>query len=174
MFLKSGTPCLDVKTVLLLVLALICTVSYAQTPVRVMRIYYGDGAAHDVPIALIDSITFDYSIGNDIEPIFTDSITSNEVLRRAYLMASMERTPLRPVPKRGGCFYDSDVTVTGAPYSSVKEINTYLFQDVSYHTFMSAVHNPMSVLYTEIISLSTYHGTNCATYYGAVCIFSAM
>lgn len=103
-----------------------------------------------------------------------DSITSNEVLRRAYLMASKERTPLRPVPKRGGCFYDSDVTVIGAPYSSVKEINTYLFEDVSYHTFMTAVHNPMSVLYTENISQSPYHGTNCATYYGAVCSSSVM
>ena len=85
----------------------------------------------------------------------------------------MEWTPLRPVPKRNG-FYEPSVTMTGAPYSSVKENNTYLFQDVSYHTFMTAVHNPNSVLYTENISRPPYHGLNCATYYGAVCSSSIM
>lgn len=49
-----------------------------------------------------------------------------------------------------------------------------MFQDVTYHTFMTAVHNPMSVLYTEDISQPPYHGTNCATYYGAVCSSSVM
>lgn len=148
--------------------------SFAQTPVRVMRIHYSDGAVSDVPVAMVDSITFDYNTGNNLEPAVSDSITSNEVLQRAWWMASMQWTPMKPVPKRGGGSYPADVTVTGAPYSSVKELNTYLFQDVSYHTFMTAVHSPMSVLYTEDISQPPYHGTNCATYYGAVCSSSVM
>ena len=143
--------------------------SFAQTPVRVMRIHYNDGAVSEVPVALVDSITFDYNTGHDLESIIYDSITSNEVLQRAYKMASFQWIPLKPVPKRGGGFYLENIPVTGAPYSSVKEINTYLFQDVSYHTFMTAVHSPMSVLYTEDISQPPYHGTNCATYYGTVC-----
>lgn len=152
----------------------LCNLSFAQTPVRVMRIHYSDGAVSDVPVAMVDSITFDYNTGNDLEPAVSDSITSNEVLQRAWWMASMQWTPMKPVPKRGGGSYPADVTVTGVPYSSVKELNTYLFQDVSYHTFMTAVHSPMSVLYTEDISQPPYHGTNCATYYGAVCSSSVM
>lgn len=111
------------------------------------------------------------SLAHTVDPVF---VTSNEVLERAYQMASFEWTPVNPVPMRGGGYYDVGEKITGAPYSSVKEINTYLFQDVSYHTFMTAVHNPKSVLYTEDISQAPYHGLNCAPYYGSVCSSSVM
>ena len=97
------------------------------------------------------------------------SITSAEVLERAWQMANVSWTPINKVPQQNNSFYQPGKKVTGIPYSSVKEINTYLFQDVSYHTFMTAVHNPRSVLYTENISRPPYHGTNCAPYYGGVC-----
>lgn len=100
--------------------------------------------------------------------------TSNEVLERAYLMASIAWRPIKPVPGIVGKYYEPYTVVHGLPYSSVKEINTYLFQDVSYHTFMTAVHNPNSVLYTEDISKAPYHGVNCAPYYGSVCSSSVM
>lgn len=164
---------------LVVLLVLLYITSNAQTTNNVMRIHYNGGSAHDIPVALIDSITFDYNyridnVDDDIESIFCDSITSNEVLQRAYQMATMEWTPVRKIPKRGGGYFEEELTVKGTPYSSVKEINTYLFQDVSYHTFMTAVHNPRSVLYTDNISQAPYHGTNCATYYGAVCSSSVM
>ena len=104
----------------------------------------------------------------------TPIVSSNDVLKRAYSLATMEWTPVDVVPMRGGGSYDAGKTVRGAPYSSVREINTYLFQDVSYHTFMTAVHNPRSVLYTENISVLPYHGDNCASYYGVVCSSSVM
>lgn len=157
--------------VIILFLPFLCR---SQTPVRAMVIHYNDGSTYNVPIPFIDSISFDTCMGNDLEPVKTDSVSSNEVLQRAYQMASVVWTPLRPVPKRGGGFYEPDQAVNGVPYSSVKEIHTYLFQDVSYYTFMTAVHNPNSVLYTEDISQLPYHGTNCAPYYGAVCSSSVM
>lgn len=101
-------------------------------------------------------------------------VMSNDVLERAYQMATLVWTPKNPIPQNGGGYYAKGRTVKGVPYSSVKEINTYLFQDVSYHTFMTAVHNPRSVLYTEDISKSPYYGRNCAPYYGAVCSSSVM
>ena len=162
------------KRTLLALFVLLTRFYYAQTPVQAMLIHYIDGSTYEVPISLVDSITFSYSVGNDSEPILSDSISSNEVLQRAYQLASVVWTPLRSVPKREGGFYLPDQTVYGVPYSSVKEINTYLFQDVSYYTFMTAVHNPCSVLYTEDISQFPYHGTNCAPYYGAVCSSSVM
>lgn len=39
---------------------------------------------------------------------------------------------------------------------------------------MTAVYNPMSVVYTEDINQPPYHGTNCAPYYGDVCSSSVM
>ena len=105
---------------------------------------------------------------------YMSRITSSEVLQRAYWMANIEWTPLRSVPYKRNQYFKAGATVKGVPYSSVKEINTYLFQDVSYHTFMTAVHNPNSVLYTENISKEPYNGENCGTYYGAVCSSSIM
>lgn len=104
----------------------------------------------------------------------TPIVNSRDVLQRADLMASIEWTPIDDVPMNGGGFYEAGKTVRGVPYSSVREINTYLFQDVSYHTFMTAVHNPRSLFYTENISESPYHGSNCASYYGSVCSSSVM
>ena len=106
--------------------------------------------------------------------LYPDTITSNEVLERAYQMASVVWTPICRVPLRNGIYYEPGKQVKGIPYSSVKEINTYLFQDVSYHTFMTAVNNPRSVLYTEDISQEPYHGLNCAPFYGGVCSSTIM
>ena len=102
------------------------------------------------------------------------TVLSNEVLERAYKMAKMVWTPVKPVPMLGGRVYEPDITVTGAPYSQAGPFNTSLFQDVSYHTFMTAVHNPKSVLYTENLSRDPYNGLNCATYYGSVCSSAVM
>lgn len=157
------------KLLIIYQLFLLPTICHTQSLVRVMRIHCNDGAVSEMPVALIDSITFDYAVGHDVEPSISDSITSNEVLERAFKMATLQWTPLKPVPKRGGGYYPAEVTVTGVPYSEVKELNTYLFQDVSYHTFMTALHSPLSVVYTVDISQPPYNGTYCATYYGAVC-----
>lgn len=115
----------------------------------------------------------------DIESVYDSKVkyeyvNSNEVLNRAYQMAMMEWVPLKPVPTNNKLYFEGNKKVIGVPYSSVKEINTYLFQDVSYHTFISSVKNPNSVLYTENISCPPYHGLNCATYYGSVCSSSIL
>ena len=161
----------DFRYFVLFLLLFVFYESFSQTNIQSMRFHYKDGTTFDIPIASIDSITFEERIE---QPSITHYVESNEVLDRAYKMASMKWIPKKPIPKRGGGFYPSNTTVMGAPYSSVKEINTYLFQDVSYHTFMTAVHNPRSVLYTDNISQAPYHGTNCAPYYGAVCSSSVM
>ena len=111
---------------------------------------------------------------NGLSETTFEYVNSNDVLERAYQLATLEWTPIKDMPFRYDGIFAAGKTVKGVPYSSVKEINTYLFNDVSYHTFMTAVHNPNSVLYTENISEPPYHGVNCATYYGAVCSSSIM
>lgn len=52
----------------------------------------------------------------------------------------------------------------GLPYSSVRDQDKAIGMDVSIHTFLSAVRDPNSVLYTRRSTCS-----NSSTYYGTVC-----
>ena len=70
-------------------------------------------------------------------------------------------------------------TYISMPYSSVKEYNKFIGYDVSIKTFMTALHNKYSLLYTEDVLGSrsqslygiTYKGVNCGAYMGIVCTF---
>lgn len=88
--------------------------------------------------------------------------------KRAELIGNIKWTPVNDVPKRNGVFHQGK-EVSGIPYSSVKELDKFVGQEVSFYTFLSAVNNPRSVLYTENAGMPPYNGTNCATYYGSVC-----
>lgn len=90
------------------------------------------------------------------------------VQKRAELIACLQWTPINDVPSNLGV-YNAGCTYTGVPYSSTKKINKYVGLDVSFYTFLSAVHNPLSVLYTENINRPPYNGINCASFYGTVC-----
>ena len=97
-------------------------------------------------------------------------------LRKAEQLMELKWMPKAAVPHRTGSFAPN-VRVTGVPYSSVKESHKYVGLTMSIKTFMTAVNNPYSLLYTENVSADnsesaygiTYYGTNCATYYGMVC-----
>lgn len=90
------------------------------------------------------------------------------VLKRALQIATISWTPVDVVPHNFG-FFSAGVEMIGIPYSSVKEMDKFVGLDVSFKTFMTAVHNPRSVLYTENVGKHPYNGTNCAAYYGTVC-----
>ena len=83
-------------------------------------------------------------------------------------MSNIQWTPLGTIPRNSGS-YSAGKTVTGIPYSSVKQLDKFVGFEVSFYTFMSAVNNPRSVLYTENVGKPPYNGDNCATYYGTVC-----
>lgn len=89
-------------------------------------------------------------------------------VKKAYQMTDLRFTPLKPILKLNGT-YEPDITYKGVMYSSAKELETFVGNDISFHTFMTAIHNPKSKIYTEDISQSPYHGKNCRSYYGAVC-----
>lgn len=97
--------------------------------------------------------------------------------KRAQQLKSLPWTAISAVPtysSRTGCAAGSH---TGIIYSSVKEYDKFVGYNVSLRTFMTAVHNPHSLLYTED-TLGTrsksaygisYHGVNCGAYFGIVC-----
>ncbi len=108
----------------------------------------------------------DFNIPNNTDlPVATSVVN---VLKRAQQFSRISWTPIYDIPNNLGA-YSAGITVTGIPYSSVKELDKFVGLDVSLKTFMTAVHNPRSVLYTENVGKSPYKGTNSAAYYGTVC-----
>lgn len=89
-------------------------------------------------------------------------------VKKAYQLTDISFTPLLPIANNQGT-YLANQSYAGMIYSSVKEIGTYVGSNVSFHTFLTAIHNPKSRIYTDRIDESPYHGTNCRSYYGTVC-----
>lgn len=94
---------------------------------------------------------------------------ARNAIRRAYQMTDLEFTTLDSIHANPAKTYQAGEKAKGLVYSSVKETHTFVGMDVSFHTFMTAIHNPKSVIYTEDVSKPPYHGRNCGAYYGTVC-----
>ena len=87
----------------------------------------------------------------------------------ARLMSRVKWTPVADgMPKRGGTF-EKGKEYTGVPYSSVKWAGRYIGFDIFLKTFLAAVENPHSVLYTEnlygeVANAECYYGKVCSSY----------
>ena len=90
-------------------------------------------------------------------------------IKKAYQLTDVAFTPLDSIRANPHKKYRGGIEYNGLIYSSVKEIDKFVGIDVSMHTFMTALHNDRSVLYTENVGNPPYHGVNCAAYYGVVC-----
>ena len=91
------------------------------------------------------------------------------MVKKAHQIADIKWMPLRSVPSLSDKWTPAGTQMLGIPYSSVKEKDKFVGQEVSFYTFMSAAHNPRSVLYTEDVKKFPYYGENCGMYYGTVC-----
>ena len=115
--------------------------------------------------------SFDSARQEKIKAIRLDSLeigTMNAV-KKAHQMTDLEFVPLYSIKANNDKTYEAGKKYKGLLYSSVKETSTFVGMDVSFHTFMTALHNPKSVLYTEDVSQPPYHGIKCGAYYGTVC-----
>jgi len=84
----------------------------------------------------------------------------------ARIMSRVKWTPVvGGMPKRKG-YFEEGVQYTGVPYSSVKSVGRYIGFDIFLKTFLAAVENPKSVLYTENLKGTV---SNAECYYGNVC-----
>lgn len=90
-------------------------------------------------------------------------------IKKAYQMTDICFTPIDSFVANPDKTYYGGKKYQGIVYSSVKELHSFVGIDVSFHTFMTALHNQRSVMYTENVSKPPYHGVNCGAYYGTVC-----
>ncbi|WP_286178278.1 hypothetical protein [Stieleria mannarensis] len=90
----------------------------------------------------------------------------SKAVEYARIMSRVKWTPVaEDMPKRGGHF-TAGKQYTGVPYSSVKHVGRYIGFDIFLKTFLAAVENPKSVLYTENLYGKV---KNAECYYGKVC-----
>jgi len=90
-----------------------------------------------------------------------------DAIKYARILSRAKWTPVAgEMPNRRGGYFMRGTEYTGVPYSSVKAVGRCIGFDIYLKTFLAAVENPHSVLYTENLSGTV---SNAATYYGAVC-----
>jgi len=90
-----------------------------------------------------------------------------QAVEYARIMSRVKWTPVAGgMPNRRGGYFEEGTEYTGVPYSSVKSVGRCIGFDIYLKTFLAAVENPHSVLYTENLSGEV---SNAATYYGKVC-----
>lgn len=89
----------------------------------------------------------------------------SNLLANSEQLRNLKFAPLLGMPNQSSLgHFPAGVLVTGAPYSSARAYNKMIGIDVSIHTFLAAVANPRSVLYTRKLRTR-----NSATFYGTVC-----
>ena len=102
----------------------------------------------------------------------------NAVKKAAQMKNVKWKTTAKGMPFNNG-FFECNTEYSGIPYSNVLAYNQHVFLDVSIETFVTAVHNPRSVLYTENVSGTNsksslgrkYNGVGSACYYGSTCSY---
>lgn len=100
------------------------------------------------------------------DPASSDAVLQSTV-DRARILSQVRWTPVAgTMPNRRGGFFEAGKENIGVPYSSVRSEGRYIGSDIGLRTFLAAVENPQSVLYTENL---TGKVSNAAAYYGSVC-----
>ena len=90
-----------------------------------------------------------------------------QAVEYARILSRVKWTPAAgTMPNRRGGYFKEGTEYIGVPYSSVKAVGRCIGFDIYLKTFLAAVENPQSVLYTENLSGKV---SNAAAYYGTVC-----
>lgn len=90
------------------------------------------------------------------------------VIKRAHQLSGFKFTPLKDIPSHnssGHTVLKEGKEYEGILYSSTESNNKFITENVSFETFLSALANPDSVLYTKDL----YGSSNASSYYGMVC-----
>lgn len=102
----------------------------------------------------------------------------NSARKRFANLKSIVWTAKGSIPNANGVpYFVANTAYTGVPYSSTRQIDKYVGYDVSLRTFLTAVNNPYSVLYTENINGEhsasiwgkTYLANECGPWMGIQC-----
>ncbi|MBR2467023.1 MAG: hypothetical protein IKB38_08880 [Clostridia bacterium] len=109
-----------------------------------------------------------------VQPEYVSDVPENIGVLNAILnmkqLVEAKYTLLEDMPHLLGAF-EAGTSRKGIPYSSTRPENLFVPNNVSFHTFFTALQNPNSYLYT--VDLGETGNINGDTYYGAVCSTAA-
>ena len=94
---------------------------------------------------------------------------AQNAVKKAHQMTDLEFVLRDTLEANSKKTYLPNKQYKGLIYSFPQETSTFVGLDVSFHTFMTALHNPRSVVYTERLDKYPYHGKHIGSYYGTVC-----
>ena len=131
-----------------------------------------DGEYVDItPEDFAASVTFRRSEQSDdgIRSDVPESIGVLNAILNAKQCSQIRYTPIAALPtQKYEAGFPAGQEVQGLPYSSTRLEQLYVPNNVSFYTFMSALQNPKSLLYS--VKLDEDYGVdNARTYYGIVC-----
>lgn len=138
-----------------------------------------DGSEIDLNDNIVSSY---YQVDERFERMIPDNSKWNLYTKRANQMKSITWKALYKIPQCGSYntnYFKAGTVNRGVPYSEAAEFSKYVGWNVSFTTFLTALQNKRSVMYTENISPENrrsyyniaYNGLNNLTssYYGTVC-----
>jgi len=135
-----------------------------------MTIPYRSGIQHVVCTLLASALSVGLCLADDTPAASTSSRQledwKRQAVERAYTLRQIKWTPVADGIPIGKGYYEKGVEYTGLPYSSVKNLGRYIGFDIYVKTFLAAVENPDSVLYTRTLEGQT---SNAEAFYGTVC-----
>lgn len=104
----------------------------------------------------------------DYQPDIPENIGVLNAILNAKQLAEIPIKLLAPLPQKAGNWAPRATPYYGLPYSSSRVEEGFVPNFVSLYTFMTALQNPSSYLYTVDLG-EKYNNQNGTTYYGAVC-----
>ena len=128
----------------------------------------GDPRLSDLPLSNYYISTYADRVKGKPLSFVQKEVGRVNAIKKAYQLTDLKFTPVDTFEYNIGTYFP-DIEYQGVPYSSVKELGTYVGSSVSFYTFVTAIRNPRSKLYTEKINEPPFHGSNCKAYYGTVC-----
>lgn len=120
----------------------------------------------EVPTA-VDLVARNKGGEKGVDPRYQEYISwgkANALANARHIINIKWKPTAATMPMNNSAYYTQDTEYQGIPYSSVRDDDKFVGINVSLHTFMTAVNDPRSVLYTR---RSTTQNAN--TYYGSVC-----
>ena len=173
---KTGTALIDVDTITRDMLKDYTYSTIYGTDYFISYVYTSEIGARDVAGIIADELE---KMNLPISELVTEKVLIPDepteaqaaALARGRQLTDFQFTPVADIPVAVSSrddigYFEAGSVVTGFPYSSAESNDKFVCENVSFETFLSAVANPDSVLYTK----SLYSpGVNASTYYGLVC-----
>lgn len=143
---------------------------YAPAGTTSFRVVFSPADGNSATITISDELIAFQSFGKVKASVneVPESDGVRNVLARFGLLCDITYVPLKNIPQTLTTFAANKMHKS-LPYSSTRPEALFVPNNVSFYTFLTALQNPKSYIYTVDIGEAPLNNVNGKTYYGAVC-----